>query len=119
MAVPNDFVVRCIITMGLNFIKRSLDISGVLVVNIWGGLADVENKRPWKKDTLSVFWSTTKGVSSLVIGHLVDRYVTRMLVSLKSVKMLHQKSFHDTIYQPTVPRGRDREAVDIKNTYKS
>ena len=49
-------------------------LSGELVVNIWGGLADLEKKRPWSKDMLSVFWSSTKGVTAIVVGHLVDRY---------------------------------------------
>ena len=48
-------------------------VLGKLVVNIWGGLADKEKKVPWKKDTLGVFWSATKGASAIVVAHLVDR----------------------------------------------
>ena len=60
--------------MIINNIVCGQYFSGALVVNIWGGLADVEKKRPWSKDMLSVFWSSTKGVSAIVVGHLVDRY---------------------------------------------
>ena len=42
-------------------------------MNIWGGLKDAEKKTPWKKDTLPIVFSSTKGVSAIVIGHLVDR----------------------------------------------
>ena len=48
--------------------------TGDLVVNLWGGVADPEKKTPWKKDTLSVFFSSTKAVSAIVVAHLVDRY---------------------------------------------
>ena len=50
-----------------------LIVLGKLVVNIWGGLADKDKKTPWTKDTLGVFWSTTKGISAIVVAHLVDR----------------------------------------------
>ncbi|XP_025112314.1 beta-lactamase domain-containing protein 2-like isoform X2 [Pomacea canaliculata] len=46
---------------------------GELVVNLWGGFADEEARRPWKYNTASVFYSTTKSPSAVVIGHLVDR----------------------------------------------
>lgn len=54
---------------------------GELVVNLWGGFADEEARRPWKYNTASVFYSTTKSPSAVVIGHLVDRYVTSASVS--------------------------------------
>ena len=57
----------------IKHIKISIPLLGKLVVNIWGGLADAEKMTPWKKHTLSVFWSTTKGVSAIVVAHLVDR----------------------------------------------
>merc|ERR1712226_748113 len=38
-----------------------------------GGFADPEAQIPWTEDTISQFFSTTKGISALVIAMLVDR----------------------------------------------
>ncbi|XP_072175015.1 beta-lactamase domain-containing protein 2-like [Diadema setosum] len=46
---------------------------GKKVVDIWGGFADYESKRKWQQDTISIFFSSTKGVASVCIAMLVDR----------------------------------------------
>ncbi|KAI6184674.1 Beta-lactamase-related domain containing protein [Aphelenchoides bicaudatus] len=46
---------------------------GRLVVDLWGGYADKESNRLWQKDTLNISFSSTKAVSALCIGMLVDR----------------------------------------------
>jgi len=46
---------------------------GKMVVDLWGGYADSGAVRPWKEDTISIAFSTTKGVASLCIALLVDR----------------------------------------------
>jgi len=46
---------------------------GERVVNLLGGYADPEAQIPWTEDTISQFFSTTKGISALVIAMLVDR----------------------------------------------
>jgi CubicO group peptidase (beta-lactamase class C family) len=46
---------------------------GKLVVDIWGGYADKECRRLWKKDTISVAFSSTKAIASLCIAALVDK----------------------------------------------
>ncbi|KAL8603602.1 hypothetical protein ACOMHN_022554 [Nucella lapillus] len=46
---------------------------GEEVVNLWGGFADEEANRPWKYNTTSNFYSSTKSVAAIVIAHLVDR----------------------------------------------
>ncbi|KAL5017870.1 hypothetical protein ScPMuIL_003592 [Solemya velum] len=46
---------------------------GALVVNLWGGHSDKDAGRLWKKDDVSCIWSSTKGLSAIVIAHLVDR----------------------------------------------
>ena len=48
---------------------------GQLVANVWGGYSDFDCRRPWKEDTLSTFFSSTKAIASAVIAHLVDRFV--------------------------------------------
>ncbi len=48
-------------------------IDGEVVVDVWGGLADRRTARPWRSDTLSVVWSTTKGVVAACFLLLVDR----------------------------------------------
>jgi CubicO group peptidase (beta-lactamase class C family) len=44
---------------------------GQSVVDVWGGLAEVESKRPWVQDTASVVFSSTKGAVALAAHTLV------------------------------------------------
>jgi CubicO group peptidase (beta-lactamase class C family) len=46
---------------------------GEVVVDIWGGWADREHTRPWLQNTIVPVYSTTKGISALVMALLVDR----------------------------------------------
>ena len=46
---------------------------GEPVCDLWGGYADETILRPWQKDSISVWWSTTKGVSALTLLTLVDK----------------------------------------------
>lgn len=43
------------------------------VVDLWGGVADPSDGRPWAQDTVSVVFSTTKGVTALCAHILVSR----------------------------------------------
>lgn len=45
---------------------------GQCVADIWGGVRDAGGQ-PWERDTLSVSFSTTKGVTSTALHMLVDR----------------------------------------------
>ncbi|HZR80819.1 MAG TPA: serine hydrolase domain-containing protein [Candidatus Binatia bacterium] len=45
---------------------------GRSVVDLWGGLADRATGRPWAADTAAVVFSSTKGVTAIVAGMLVD-----------------------------------------------
>ena len=42
-------------------------LDGQPVVDIWGGWADRDQTRPWAKDTIVPVYSTTKGVSAVII----------------------------------------------------
>ena len=46
---------------------------GRKVVDLWGGLADDETKRPWERDTMAVSFSTTKGLAAACIHLLAER----------------------------------------------
>ena len=46
---------------------------GQVVVNLWGGWANREQTRPWAADTIVPVYSTSKGVSAIVMAWLVDR----------------------------------------------
>ena len=46
---------------------------GDVVVDLWGGWADRGRTRAWSRDTIVPVYSTTKGVSALVMALLVDR----------------------------------------------
>lgn len=45
---------------------------GEPVVDLWGGVADARDGRPWRDDTTSVVFSSTKGVMSLLAARLVQ-----------------------------------------------
>lgn len=45
---------------------------GECVVDLWGGYSD-EDKTPWRKDTMSPSFSTTKGVASTLLHIYADR----------------------------------------------
>lgn len=46
---------------------------GRVVVDLWGGWADRGQTRPWKSDTIAPAYSTTKGVSAMVMAWLHDQ----------------------------------------------
>lgn len=47
--------------------------NGRKVVDLWAGVADVDTGRPWRADTLSVVFSSTKGAAAACALMLVDR----------------------------------------------
>ncbi|XP_077998739.1 beta-lactamase domain-containing protein 2-like [Glandiceps talaboti] len=51
----------------------SVYYKGKKVVDLWGGYANVEAGDPWQQDTMSTFFSATKGVVALCIAVAVDR----------------------------------------------
>jgi CubicO group peptidase (beta-lactamase class C family) len=46
---------------------------GRCVVDLWGGVADVERAAPWKRDTRVVLFSVTKGLAAMALALLADR----------------------------------------------
>lgn len=48
-------------------------VGGRPVVDLWGGLADSETKRPWNEDTIALVASTTKGATAICAHMLVQR----------------------------------------------
>lgn len=51
----------------------SLYAEGRKVVDLWGGLAEVESQRPYSEDTLQLVFSTTKGATALCANLLAQR----------------------------------------------
>ena len=47
-------------------------VDGRTVVNLWGGVADVESGKPWNKDTVGNVFSSTKGAVALCAHMLAD-----------------------------------------------
>ncbi|RIB03587.1 beta-lactamase/transpeptidase-like protein [Gigaspora rosea] len=47
--------------------------NGKLVVDLYGGYADLETMREYNKDTLQLVFSSTKALTSIMIAYLVDR----------------------------------------------
>ena len=44
---------------GLNVV-----VDGRELIDLWGGFADRERTRPWRRDTLANVYSTTKGITA-------------------------------------------------------
>src|SRR5215469_18354151 len=52
-----------------------LYLDGKKVVDIWAGTADDKVGRPWDEDTLTLVYSTTKGVTAICAHMLAERGV--------------------------------------------
>lgn len=48
---------------------------GRSVVDLWGGVADRETQRPWRRDTLGIVFSATKGMTAIIVHRLLERGV--------------------------------------------
>src|SRR5688500_14129086 len=51
----------------------ALHVRGEKVVDLWGGVADVETGRPYAEDTLQLVFSSTKGATAVCANLLVER----------------------------------------------
>lgn len=51
----------------------SVTLDGETVVDLWGGVADTESRKPWAKETMPVVWSSTKGATSICLHTLAYR----------------------------------------------
>lgn len=47
-------------------------LDGVPVVDIWGGLAEIEPARPWAQDTIVIAYSCTKGATAVCANKLIQ-----------------------------------------------
>jgi CubicO group peptidase (beta-lactamase class C family) len=50
----------------------SVYLHGQVVVDLWGGVADTRTDTPWARDTVSVIFSCTKGLMSILAARLVQ-----------------------------------------------
>jgi CubicO group peptidase (beta-lactamase class C family) len=48
-------------------------VDGELVVDLWGGVADRETRAPWRRDTLQLIYSGTKGLVAVCLLVLIER----------------------------------------------
>ena len=39
---------------------------------MWAGYADIEAQRPWREDTISQAFSSTKGVAAIILAKMVQ-----------------------------------------------
>jgi CubicO group peptidase (beta-lactamase class C family) len=67
-------------TFAQNFAERGevgasvcVTLNGKTVVDLWGGVADPKTKAPWKKDTVGIVFSCTKGATALCAHMLASR----------------------------------------------
>jgi CubicO group peptidase (beta-lactamase class C family) len=47
---------------------------GKPVVDLYGGFCDARHENPWKRDTLVVVWSATKGIGSACVLHVLQEH---------------------------------------------
>ncbi|CAB3401010.1 unnamed protein product [Caenorhabditis bovis] len=45
-----------------------------LLINIYGGYRNVNEMLPWENETMSVCFSTTKSISSVILAYILDKY---------------------------------------------
>lgn len=50
----------------------AVTVGGETVVDVWGGVADIRDGRPWRRDTLSVMFSCGKGLMTIAALRLVE-----------------------------------------------
>jgi CubicO group peptidase (beta-lactamase class C family) len=48
-------------------------LDGHVIVDLWGGVSDLAADRPWRRDTIQLFFSATAGITGLCLLMLVDR----------------------------------------------
>jgi CubicO group peptidase (beta-lactamase class C family) len=63
-SISSGFELGCAIT---------LEIEGEVVLDLWGGHANLEKTEKWKKDTIVNVFSTTKGMASMCLLQLVEK----------------------------------------------
>jgi CubicO group peptidase (beta-lactamase class C family) len=51
----------------------ALTVRGEKVVDLWGGIADPKTNAPWKKDTVGIVFSCTKGATAICAHVLASR----------------------------------------------
>lgn len=51
----------------------SVMLEGSTVVDLWGGLADINSRKPWTSETMPVVWSSTKGATSICLHTIAYR----------------------------------------------
>jgi CubicO group peptidase (beta-lactamase class C family) len=51
----------------------TVTVDGQTVVDLWGGIADMQAGTEWTEDTLVDVWSCTKGATALCAHILADR----------------------------------------------
>ncbi|HYD09388.1 MAG TPA: serine hydrolase domain-containing protein, partial [Acidimicrobiales bacterium] len=51
----------------------ALYVDGRCVVDLWGGVADIETGREYSEDTLQLVFSTTKGLTAMCAARLMEQ----------------------------------------------
>ncbi len=46
---------------------------GECVVDLWGGLADPSGGRPWRRDTIQLVFSATKGATAILVNRMAEQ----------------------------------------------
>jgi len=63
-SIDSGFELGCAIT---------LEVEGEVVLDLWGGHADLDKTEDWKEDTIVNVFSTTKGMAAMCLLQLVEK----------------------------------------------
>ena len=63
-SIDSGFELGCAITM---------EVEGEVVLDLWGGHADLDKTKEWKEDTIVNVFSTTKGMAAMCLLQLVEK----------------------------------------------
>ena len=63
-SIDSGFELGCAITM---------EVEGEVVLDLWGGHADLDKTKEWKEDTIVNVFSTTKGMAAICLLQLVEK----------------------------------------------
>ena len=63
-SISSGFELGCAITM---------EVDGVVVMDLWGGHTNLEKTEKWKEDTIVNVFSSTKGVAAICLLQLVEK----------------------------------------------
>jgi CubicO group peptidase (beta-lactamase class C family) len=87
-----------------------------VVVDLWGGAANLREGRPWERDMLVNLFSTTKGLSALAVAHAHSRAVRIRRAGGHVLARVRRKRQHDVTVRTLLSHQAGLCAIDTPMT---